>query len=78
MLASIGVNLNVFIAIATPLIGEYLLKNRLKVLGGEGLELKEAGSELTSALLTSKNGFSVVAPIKITVPFSTQGSSASC
>ncbi len=32
----------------------------------------------TSALLTSKYGFSVVAPMKVTVPFSTCGSSASC
>src|SRR5581483_4339652 len=31
-----------------------------------------------SALLTSKYGFSVVAPIKIIVPFSTCGKSASC
>ena len=29
-------------------------------------------------MLTSKYGFSVVAPIKITVPFSTYGSNASC
>ena len=33
---------------------------------------------LTKALFTSKKGFSVVAPIKVTVPFSTQGSRASC
>ena len=33
---------------------------------------------LTSALLTSKYGFSVVAPIRMTVPFSTHGSRASC
>ena len=31
-----------------------------------------------SALFTSKYGFSVVAPIKITVPFSTKGNNASC
>lgn len=30
------------------------------------------------ALFTSKYGFSVVAPINITVPFSTYGSKASC
>lgn len=30
------------------------------------------------ALFTSKYGFSVVAPIKIIVPFSTYGSKASC
>ena len=33
---------------------------------------------LTRAGFTSKKGFSVVAPIRTTVPFSTQGSSASC
>ena len=33
---------------------------------------------LTSGLITSKYGFSVVAPIRITVPASTHGSSASC
>ena len=32
----------------------------------------------TRALFTSKNGFSVVAPIRITVPSSTNGKSASC
>ena len=31
-----------------------------------------------NALFTSKYGFSVVAPIKITVPFSTYGNNASC
>ena len=33
---------------------------------------------LTSALFTSKYGFSVVAPISMTVPSSTYGKSASC
>mgnify|MGYP001424143456 CR=1 FL=1 len=33
---------------------------------------------LTRALFTAKNGFSVVAPIKVIVPFSIEGSKASC
>jgi hypothetical protein len=32
----------------------------------------------TSALFTSKYGFSVVAPIRMRMPFSTWGRSASC
>ena len=31
-----------------------------------------------NALFTSKNGFSVVAPIKVIVPFSTKGNKKSC
>jgi len=33
---------------------------------------------LTNALLTAKKGFSVVAPIKVIVPFSIEGNKASC
>jgi len=33
---------------------------------------------LTRALLTAKKGFSVVAPIKVIVPFSIEGNRASC
>lgn len=42
-----------------------------------GFSLKTIDLEI-KALLTSKYGFSVVAPINITVPFSTKGSNASC
>ena len=50
---------------------------RCRSCGSSGCS-RNSRARLTSALFTSKKGFSVVAPIRLTVPFSTQGRRASC
>ena len=50
---------------------------RCRSCGSSGCS-RNSRARLTRALFTSKKGFSVVAPIRLTVPFSTQGRRASC
>jgi len=61
------------VGVVTARVGVNVPAGQLDV--GSNVKIRDL---LTSALLTAKKGFSVVAPIKIIVPFSIEGNKASC
>jgi hypothetical protein len=70
-------DLDALLAEAAVLVGQGVLEQRAELLGRSGSSCRRMQRE-SSGVTSEKYGFSVVAPISVTVPSSTAGSRTSC